>query len=129
MSRAIETMRELADRSVMPLEGDRAFHLAIVDACGNVVLTETVQGFWDSRKGPIFTRLGGYFETVKSWRSADRRARGDPRRHRRTRPRGRAQRHARAHGQVAPALQRELAPRQARLMPFFFQPTNRRQEK
>ena len=52
------------------LEGDRAFHLAIVEACDNVVLTETVLGFWDSRKGPIFTRLGGYFETVKSWRSA-----------------------------------------------------------
>ncbi|HSV57428.1 MAG TPA: FadR/GntR family transcriptional regulator [Variovorax sp.] len=70
MSQAIETMRELADGGVMPLEGDRAFHLAIVDACDNVVLTETVLGFWDSRKGPIFTRLGGYFETVKSWRSA-----------------------------------------------------------
>lgn len=70
MSHAIETMREMADRNVMPLEGDRAFHLAIVDACGNVVLSETVQGFWDSRNGPIFTRLGGYFETVKSWRSA-----------------------------------------------------------
>ncbi len=70
MTRAIESMREMADRSVMPLEGDRAFHMAIVDACDNVVLLETVQGFWDSRKGPIFTRLGGYFETVKSWRSA-----------------------------------------------------------
>lgn len=70
MTQAVEAMREMADRGVMPLEGDRAFHLAIVDACGNVVLTETVLGFWDSRKGPIFTRLGGYFETVKSWRSA-----------------------------------------------------------
>ncbi|MGR4872116.1 FadR/GntR family transcriptional regulator [Variovorax sp. LARHSF232] len=70
MTSAIESMRDMADRSVMPLEGDRAFHLAIVDACDNVVLLETVQGFWDSRKGPIFTRLGGYFETVKSWRSA-----------------------------------------------------------
>ena len=63
-------MRELADRTVMPLEGDRAFHLAIVGASGNAVLIETVQNFWDSRKGPIFTRLGGYFETVSSWRSA-----------------------------------------------------------
>jgi DNA-binding FadR family transcriptional regulator len=70
MTSAIESMREMADRSVMPLEGDRAFHMAIVDACDNVVLLETVQGFWDSRKGPIFTRLGGYFENVRSWRSA-----------------------------------------------------------
>ncbi len=70
MTRAIELMRGLADRNVMPLDGDRAFHLAIVECCGNVVLSETVQGFWDSRRGPIFTRLGGYFESVKSWRSA-----------------------------------------------------------
>ncbi|KQP13596.1 FadR/GntR family transcriptional regulator [Pseudorhodoferax sp. Leaf267] len=70
MARAIEDMREMAARKVMPLEGDRAFHLAIAQACDNQVLTETVQGFWDSRRGPIFTRLGGYFETVTSWRMA-----------------------------------------------------------
>ena len=70
LTRAIARMAELADQNVMPLEGDRAFHLAIVDICGNVVLAETVQGFWDSRNGPIFTRLGGYFETLRSWRSA-----------------------------------------------------------
>ena len=70
MSQAIATMRALADHNVMPLEGDRAFHLAIVGACNNTVLLETVQAFWDSRRGPIFTRLGGYFETIKSWRAA-----------------------------------------------------------
>ena len=70
MSRAIELMRELADREILPLDGDRAFHVAIVTASGNAVLIETVQSFWDSRNGPIFTRLGGYFETVPSWRSA-----------------------------------------------------------
>ncbi len=70
MGRAIETMRALAGLDVMPLEADRAFHLAIVEACGNAVLSETVQGFWDSRNRPIFTRLGGYFETPESWRSA-----------------------------------------------------------
>ena len=70
MTQAIVLMRELADRNVMPLEGDRAFHLAVVEACDNTVLSETVQGFWDSRKGPIFSRLGGHFETVPSWRAA-----------------------------------------------------------
>ena len=70
MTQAIAQMRELADQNVMPLEGDRAFHLAIVEACDNAVLAETVQGFWDSRKGPIFSRLGGHFETVPSWRAA-----------------------------------------------------------
>jgi len=70
MTQAIILMRELADQNIMPLEGDRAFHHAIVEACGNAVLSETVQGFWDSRKGPIFSRLGGHFETVPSWRAA-----------------------------------------------------------
>jgi DNA-binding FadR family transcriptional regulator len=70
MDLAISSMQEDADRSVMPLNGDRAFHSAIVHACGNTVLIETVQGFWDSRYGPLYERLGNYFETPKSWQSA-----------------------------------------------------------
>ena len=70
MRRAISAMESCAAQGVLPLDGDRAFHTAIVEACGNVVLTETVQTFWDSRRGPLFTRLGGYFETTKSWQSA-----------------------------------------------------------
>lgn len=70
MSKAIASMKLDADRSVLPLEGDRAFHSAIVESCANVVLIETVQRFWDSRRGPLFERLGGHFETVESWRSA-----------------------------------------------------------
>lgn len=67
---ALQTMRDDADAGQLPLDGDRAFHTAIVQACGNAVLTETVQSFWDTRRGPLFTRLGGYFETVPSWRAA-----------------------------------------------------------
>ncbi len=70
MRKAIDMMKSDAGRGVLPLEGDRAFHTAIVEACGNAVLIETVQSFWDSRRGPLFTRLGGYFETMKSWQSA-----------------------------------------------------------
>ncbi len=70
LEQALDDMRVLASRNTMPLEGDRNFHLAIVQACDNAVLTETVLGFWDSRRGPIFTRLGGYFETAASWRMA-----------------------------------------------------------
>lgn len=70
MADAIEEMRAMAARQVMPLDSDRAFHLAIAQACANTVLTETVQAFWDSRRRPIFTRLGGYFETTISWRKA-----------------------------------------------------------
>mgnify|MGYP001577554085 CR=1 FL=1 len=70
MRAAIDMMVTDASRGVLPLDGDRAFHSAIVEACGNVVLIETVQSFWDSRRGPLFTRLTGYFETMKSWQSA-----------------------------------------------------------
>ena len=70
MGQAIMSMQADADRGVLPLEGDRAFHTAIVESCGNAVLIETVQRFWDARRGPLFERLGGFFETVDSWRCA-----------------------------------------------------------
>ena len=70
MGKAIASMQADADQGVLPLEGDRAFHTAIVESCANVVLLETVQRFWDARRGPLFERLGGHFETVDSWRSA-----------------------------------------------------------
>jgi DNA-binding FadR family transcriptional regulator len=70
MRSALDLMIDEAGRGVLPLEGDRAFHTAIAETCGNAVLTETVNGFWDSRRGPLFMRLGGYFETLKSWQSA-----------------------------------------------------------
>lgn len=67
---ALATMRVDTDNNVAPLAGDRAFHTAIAQAAGNVVLLETVQTFWDARHGPLFERLGDYFETVPSWRMA-----------------------------------------------------------
>jgi DNA-binding FadR family transcriptional regulator len=67
---AIDLMMEDTERGVAPLSGDRAFHTAIAQACDNVVLLETVQTFWDARRGPLFERLGDYFETVPSWRMA-----------------------------------------------------------
>ncbi len=70
MEGAIAAMKSAAVQGVLPLEGDRAFHTAVAEACGNVVLTETVQNFWDSRRGPLFERLGGHFETPQSWRCA-----------------------------------------------------------
>jgi DNA-binding FadR family transcriptional regulator len=67
---AIDQMQHDTDRNVAPLAGDRAFHTAIAQACGNVVLVETVQTFWDARRGPLFERLGDYFESAPSWRIA-----------------------------------------------------------
>jgi DNA-binding FadR family transcriptional regulator len=70
MRRAIDAMNSDAQRGILPLAGDRAFHSAIVEASCNAVLIETVQGFWDSRSSPMYERLVGYFETMKAWQSA-----------------------------------------------------------
>ena len=70
MRKAIAHMVLDAANGVLPLEGDRAFHSAVVESCANVVLIETVQRFWDARRGPLFERLGAHFETADSWRAA-----------------------------------------------------------
>ena len=70
MTKAMASMQADTDQGVLPLDGDRAFHSAIAESCANVVLIETVQRFWDARRGPLFERLGGHFETVDSWRAA-----------------------------------------------------------
>jgi len=70
MTAALDNMKANAARGVLPLDGDRAFHTAIVQAGGNGVLIETVQHFWDARRGPMFERMVGHFETVASWRAA-----------------------------------------------------------
>lgn len=70
MGKALRMMQTEAAAGVLPLDGDRAFHSAIVQASGNEVLIDTVQSFWDSRRGPIFERLVGYFETLQSWQAA-----------------------------------------------------------
>jgi DNA-binding FadR family transcriptional regulator len=70
MGKALRMMQTEAATGVLPLDGDRAFHTTIVEASGNAVLVETVQNFWDSRRGPIFERLVGYFETLQSWQAA-----------------------------------------------------------
>jgi DNA-binding FadR family transcriptional regulator len=67
---SIDAMAADVERGVKPLDADRAFHAAIADACGNVVLLETVQTFWDARHGPLFERLGGHFESSTVWRLA-----------------------------------------------------------
>jgi DNA-binding FadR family transcriptional regulator len=70
LAAALQSMRDDAAASVMPLEGDRRFHAVIARACGNTVLSEMVQSFSEARDGPVFTRLGGYFETLATWRAA-----------------------------------------------------------
>jgi len=70
MGQAIDAMVEDASHGVLPLQGDRDFHSAIVQACGNSVLIDTVQSFWDARRGPMFERMVDHFETPQSWNAA-----------------------------------------------------------
>ncbi len=67
---AVAQMREEAAAGIEPRAGDEAFHLAVAEACRNEVLTDTVRNFWSARHGPIFSRLGDYFETPASWSAA-----------------------------------------------------------
>ena len=54
----------------LPTQRDREFHSAIVRSCGNSVLIDTVQRFWDARRGPMFERMVDHFETPESWNAA-----------------------------------------------------------
>ena len=66
----LKTMKQEAARDEMPRWGDEAFHEAIAQACGNSALIDTVQRFWQARNGPLFERLGDYFEHPQSWQAA-----------------------------------------------------------
>ena len=70
MRKAIKSMQLDSQRGLAPLDGDRAFHSAITSACGNAVLQDTIERFWDSRHSPLFERLGQHFETQDAWQSA-----------------------------------------------------------
>ena len=67
---ALQHMRQEAAQGQVPRHGDEAFHLAIAQACGNSVLLDTIQRYWQARSGPLFQRLGDYFENPQSWDTA-----------------------------------------------------------
>lgn len=66
----LQQMKLEAARDEVPRQGDEAFHKAIAQACGNSVLLDTVQRYWMARNGPLFERLGDYFEHPASWQTA-----------------------------------------------------------
>ena len=67
---ALQQMKEESARGEMPRHGDEAFHQAVAQACGSSVLLDTVQRYWLARNGPLFSRLGDYFEHPASWQAA-----------------------------------------------------------
>ncbi len=70
MTDALAQMKDDAASGREPRHGDEAFHNAIAQACGNEVLCDTVREYEQARYAPIFTRLGGHFETRSSWTAA-----------------------------------------------------------
>ena len=70
MDDVVRYMKQQARGGEGPREGDEAFHLAIARASGNGVLLDTLQRYWHARHGPLFERLGDYFEGPESWQIA-----------------------------------------------------------
>lgn len=70
MEEALQQMGAEVAQGQIPRSGDEAFHNAIAQACGNGVLADTVRGYWQARHGPLFERLGDYFEDAISWDAA-----------------------------------------------------------
>ncbi|MBK9364137.1 MAG: FadR family transcriptional regulator [Rubrivivax sp.] len=67
---AIALMQQEAAQGQMPTQGDRLFHVRIVEAAGNAVLTRVVTGLYDERHNPLFAQLGSHFENAASWQLA-----------------------------------------------------------
>jgi DNA-binding FadR family transcriptional regulator len=67
---AVKAMEDDIARGVMPIRGDREFHLALAEASGNAALLRVVADLFDERNNPLFEQLGRHFENAKSWRSA-----------------------------------------------------------
>lgn len=67
---AVETMADEARRGLLPIHGDRLFHLRIAEASGNAVLLRLVTELFDERNNPLFARLGSHFENPDNWAQA-----------------------------------------------------------
>ena len=67
---AIRLMQQEVDAGHMPTQGDRLFHVRIVEAAGNAVLVRIITELYDERHNPLFAQLGSHFENSDSWQLA-----------------------------------------------------------
>ena len=70
MSAALKAMQKDAKAGRIPRDSDIAFHMAIANACANSVMHDTLELYLEARNGPLFERLGDYFESPASWTAA-----------------------------------------------------------
>lgn len=70
LKEAIRLMQQEVDDGHMPTQGDRQFHVRIVESAGNAVLTRIVTELYDERHNPLFAQLGSHFENSASWQLA-----------------------------------------------------------
>jgi GntR family transcriptional repressor for pyruvate dehydrogenase complex len=67
---AVKRMEDDIARNVMPIRGDRDFHVALAEASDNAALVRVVTELFDERNNPLFEQLGRHFENARSWRQA-----------------------------------------------------------
>ena len=70
MRLALKGMQKDAKAGRIPRDHDIAFHMAIAKACANSVMLDTLDQYLQARTGPLFERLGDYFESPASWAAA-----------------------------------------------------------
>ncbi len=70
MAAALKAMQKDAKAGRIPRDSDIAFHMAIANACANSVMHDTLELYLEARNGPLFERLGDYFESPTSWAAA-----------------------------------------------------------
>ena len=67
MAAALKAMENDAKAGRIPRDSDIAFHTAIANACANSVMQDTLKLYLQARHGPLFERLGDYFESPAAW--------------------------------------------------------------
>ena len=67
---ALALMEADIARELMPIRGDRLFHVRVAEASENAALLRVVTELYDERNNPLFERLGRHFERVGTWRQA-----------------------------------------------------------
>lgn len=70
LTEAVDQMEQDIDAGLMPLRGDRLFHLRMAEAAENAPLLRVVTQLFDERNNPLFERLGRHFENAANWRAA-----------------------------------------------------------